>query len=159
MNAESQETALQKSETLFGGRTVSVQHEDGTTEDVKVRQLRLADYEDAYKRSEDEFEFTSFCCSATGSEAPLTKVWALSLQPQSYERLQIAAQEVNAAGFFQFASRKKDREQQAERRANERLAEMIVLLPSEKIAQALELGAGRASTSRTPSPKPPARLQ
>lgn len=49
--------------TLFGGRTITgVLFTDGHTEDVRVRQLPLADYERAFACRDDEFALTALCC-------------------------------------------------------------------------------------------------
>src|ERR1022692_3142636 len=99
--------AIQKSETLFGGRDAQALHEDGSVQGIKVRQLRLGEYERAFALIEDEIAFTAFCCSGSGvSPDPAgtgggyERAWSLTLQPESYETLQLAAREVNEKGFF-----------------------------------------------------------
>jgi hypothetical protein len=142
------------SETLFGGRMVNVLYEDGAQETVKVRQLRLSDYERAYTLTGDEFAFTAFCCLSTGTNAnsaPHGKEWALTLQPESYELVQAAAREVNEKGFFSYASRRKRREEEAQRAMFDAMAS----LPPETLQLAAEIGVRRtADTSPTQSPTP-----
>lgn len=130
----------QKLETLFGGRAVSVLHEDGSRTEIKVRQLRLADYEKAFVLMEDEFAFTAFCCQQSSA-------WITTLQPESYELLQAAAWEVNEKGFFAYAARRVAKAQAEQDRQMAQLARMS----PEAIRVAAELG---QSISPTASPRP-----
>jgi hypothetical protein len=95
-------TNEQKIETLFGGRLIIVTHEDGGSEEVKVSQLRLADYDRAFLLIEDELGLTAVMCGKD-------KAWINTLQPESYDELQAVAREVNARGFFSFAERRQAR--------------------------------------------------
>lgn len=85
-------------ETLLGGRTITVNKEDSSTEEVKVRQLPLREYEKAFLVYDDEFAFAALVCERS-------KEWAQTLSPESYEELASACQEVNAKGFFSYAQR------------------------------------------------------
>ncbi len=138
-----------QTQTLFGGQTVSVMHEDSSLSEVKVRQLRLADYEAAFRFLEDEIAFTAFCCSVGEPETPKTREWALTLQPESYEELQAVSRLVNAKGFFAYADRRKVREQQNQ----ERLFAAAATMPPEMLAEAMRLGA-RSLESETQLPRP-----
>jgi cell division inhibitor SulA len=91
-------------ETLFGGRIVPVKLNDGAALDVTVKQLRLGQYEAAFKLIDDEIALTALICGQD-------KAWADNLQPESYEALFTAAQEVNAKGFFAWSTRRADREE------------------------------------------------
>lgn len=93
------EESLNKMETMFGGRVVKVVFEDNNTEEVKVRQLPLRDYDRAFAVIDDEIALTAHICGKS-------KDWALSLQPESYEALQEKAREVNGRGFFGWSERK-----------------------------------------------------
>lgn len=135
--------ANHKTETLFGGRTVAVLHEDSSREEIKVHQLRLADYERAYAMLDDEMGLTAFCC---GKE----KGWVLTLQPESYELLQSAAREVNQRGFFSFAARRDEREREQQAGVFAAMAEM----PAEAIEALAKAGGQKNGILPTPSPRP-----
>lgn len=131
-------------DTLFGGRTVPATFTDGHTDDVRVRQLPLAEYERAFVLREDEFALTALCCAQE-------KDWISTLTPDSYEALRAAAEEVNAQGFFAYAARRAKREREA-------LAAQLELasqMPPETLKLAME--SGLKSTSPTSSPPSPRR--
>lgn len=127
----------QKNETLIGGRKLTVNFEtlpDGTmppAEAVLVRQVPLREYEAGLLVFEDEFARTAFICGRD-------KKWVLTLTPESYEALRVAAEEVNAQGFFVYCQR--------------RVAEFLAL-PAHVRAQFL----AAPSTSPTGSPAPQPR--
>ena len=125
-------------ETLHGGRLVAVTLQDGSSAEFKVRQLPLRDYEAALALLSDEIALTAFIC---GHE----KAWADNLMPESYEALRVAAEEVNARGFFAYAGR-----QMVKLQAEvERNLTLMASLPPETVRQAVELA------SRLPSLKSP----
>jgi hypothetical protein len=86
-------------ETLLGGRDVNVTNIKGETEAVKVHQLPIRKYEAGFLKVDDEIGLIAFICDKP-------KDWALDLQPESFEAVRQAAQEVNAKGFFAYAERK-----------------------------------------------------
>lgn len=141
-------------QTLFGGKPATVLHEDGSSKEIRVRQLRLVEYERAFSLIEDEIAFTAFCCSHTAGPAgdaatvPFTKDWALTLQPESFEILQALVQEVNAGGFFSYASRRKAREQQ------QMMATLEKLTPEQMLVAAEIGGVKTSSGSATSLPRP-----
>lgn len=126
MNPES------KTETLFGGRMVAVTLLDGTTAEFKVRQLPLGEYEAAFKVRKKEMEFTALVC---GHDL----AWLNNVAPESYEVLRTAAREVNAKGFFSYATRQEtlEGEQLGERIALDALRELTAEKVKAQIAAAL----------------------
>ena len=149
---------MDKSDTLFGGRLVpAVPFADGHTEDVRVRQLPLADYERAFAVRDDEIALTALCCEsvapgATASGGAHSRDWALTLAPAGYEALYAAAREVNAAGFFAYSARRETREREL-LTANLQLAAQM---SPDTLRAAIE--AGQKSTSPSSSPGSPRRL-
>jgi hypothetical protein len=156
-------TASQKSDTFFGGRSFSVTYEDGATEEIKIRQLKLAEYIPALPLLEDEIALAAFCCQRwTGSAGtsplgpPCKKDWltgaapdyANAVRPESYEELQKQVREVNEKGFFSFAARR----QESERRQKEELIRSMSALPPETLKTVGELAS--ASRRSSPSPRP-----
>lgn len=146
-----------KMHTLFGGKLVTAKLEDGSTVEVRVRQLRLADYEKAFTLLSDEIAFTGFCCSSVPAEsaqpAMLDKNWALTLDPESYEVLRATAEEVNRGGFFAYA----DRRQINEQKNQERLFAAVNKLSPEALSAAAAAGQqlnGSASPNSSPRPRP-----
>jgi hypothetical protein len=111
--------------TLFGGKLVTVSFEpteaemktwegrnvsgpengDGgtpslpRTEQVRVRQIPIRDYERGFALVHDEIALAGFLCGKD-------RAWALTLAPQSYELVLAAGKEVNEKGFFAFAGRR-----------------------------------------------------
>jgi len=141
-------TASPKTDTLFGGRLITVLHEAGTPEEIKVRQLRMADYERALPLLDDEIALTAFCCiPSTPDPRPFEKPWALTLQPESYEELQAAVQEVNAKGFFSYAARRSEKD----RKAKEEIVRSMAAMPPETLKAVSEMA---NSASNTSSPRP-----
>ena len=47
------ETNTEKTITLLGGKTIPVHFENGTPGELKIRQFRLAEYEDAFRAYDD----------------------------------------------------------------------------------------------------------
>lgn len=151
------QTSLQKAETLFGGRIVPVAMIDGTALDIKVAQLKMADWEKAYTLLADEMAFTAFCCFDPEGLRK-TKQWLLGkppqhedgIMPESYELLQAAAREVNEKGFFSFATRRVAREA----KENESMMAAMATLPPEAIKLAAEAGLKSTSLNSSPAPRP-----
>lgn len=100
---------------MFGSRVLPVKHEDGKTGEVTVKQLKLRDYQVAYKLLDDEIGLTAFICGLKKEEIE-------KLHPESYETVFAAANELNAGGFFTYADRQA-----------ERAAENLKLMPKEII--------------------------
>lgn len=145
----------EKNDTLLGGRLIpAVPFADGHTEDVRVRQLPLADYERAFACREDEIALTALCCESASPGDPAStgahaRAWALTLTPASYEALYAAAREVNAHGFFAYAARRETREW-------EQLTAIAAQMSPDTLRAAIS--AGHQSTSPTSSPGSPRRL-
>ena len=142
---------VSKSDTLFGGRAAQARYLDGTTEDLRVRQLPLGEYEAAFKLLEDEIALTARICGRD-------RAWADQLAPESYEALRLLAEEVNANGFFAWSARQVERLRDQQARAFEALA----ALPPEALEAAYRLGlserpAGLPATSPTSWPTPAPR--
>jgi hypothetical protein len=98
MNSENQ--------TFLGGAMLTVTYapKDGLvtsapTEEIKVRQLPLLEYERALPLLDDEFALTALFCSRD-------KAWIGTLAPESYEALLAKAREVNELGFFAYSRRR-----------------------------------------------------
>jgi hypothetical protein len=128
-------TELQRHDTLFSGRTVVVLFEDGTQSPVKVNQLRLAQYEQAFTVMDNEFELLGLICGHNGA-------WAKTLQPESYEALLVTAQEVNAKGFFSYA----ERQHGALTRRLNKLSPQLLQAASQAVAS--------SQSSQKPRPRP-----
>lgn len=150
MNHESPDSTI----TFLGGLQATVTHEDGSTETIKIRQLRLADYELAIPLLNDEFALTAFCCQSIPSPNPdpgakmvtLTKPWVMTLEPSSYEVLRARAEEVNAKGFFSFATRRTERE----RDGKKEMFEIMSKATPEALSALVEVA---RSASIPPSPR------
>jgi hypothetical protein len=144
MSTESQTT---ETDTLFGGRKVPVVYADGSSEEITVRQLPLAEYDRAFFLLEDEMSVVAYICGKakqwlTGHAPQYDK----AVRPESYQLLQAAAWEVNAGGFFSYADRAVKRQ----------LAQLNALKP-DKFETALAKGAALArspSENMSPGPQP-----
>lgn len=121
-----------KTDTFLAGRLLNVQLLCGTTAEVKVRQLPLAEYERAFTLLDDEIALTALFCGQD-------KKWAETLTPESYEALHAAAGEVNRKGFFSWCARQ-------------------VARASERRAEAAGIEAGIQATLGSLSPTSPPRL-
>lgn len=132
-------------DTLFLGRTLNVRLLDGTAAEFKVHQLRLGQYEDAFKLLDDEIALTAFICGHD-------RAWADTLQPESYEAVYAAAQEVNAKGFFAWSARRKERERQQQEAAIAAMAQ----LPPDMVKVAMQT-AQPAAPSPSGLPRPRSR--
>jgi hypothetical protein len=126
-----------KTITLLGGKTIDVHFENGERGELKLRQFRLAEYEDIFRVHDDEFALVARAC---GQPRELVQ----TLAPESYELALATVREVNANGFFAFAARRL-----------ERAAANLRQLPAELVEKILER---QKSTSLTRSPilPPPA---
>lgn len=82
---------------------MKVKFEDPSSaeETVEVGHIPLKHYEKAFLASDDELEL---CAIAIGK----SKSWVMGLAPESYEDLMGAIREVNAKGFFAYASRRQE---------------------------------------------------
>jgi hypothetical protein len=123
-------------ETIKGGRTITVQLADGGSAEVFVRQLPLGDYEAAFLLQDDEMGLTALICGKV-------KQWVLSLEPESYETLRTASEEVNAKGFFVYASRQ-----------NERVTKRLNSVRPELLRLASEKASEKASLTSQPGLQP-----
>lgn len=151
MNSNTPETAVDakaKIISIFGGTQLTVTFEDQTTASIRIRQLRMAEYEKAMPLIADEIALTAFCCSLDATpESPCSKNWAMNLHPTSYETVQAKVREVNQEGFFIYASRK----QEQENKLNAQWMRLAADLPPEVLENVTKLG---MSASRTLSPRP-----
>ncbi|HEX3855968.1 MAG TPA: hypothetical protein VHY30_01585 [Verrucomicrobiae bacterium] len=106
-------------ETLHGERKVPVAFADGqSATDFTVKQFRIGDYQKALALYADEIGLVAFACGKIKKEIE-------SLEPESYERLHAAVQELNEKGFFVYAARQEKRGQ-----------EMISAMPPEMVQAA-----------------------
>lgn len=136
MNNEPQESKVRNAhETLFGGRTIAVQYDDGHTEDVKVLQLPIGKYEKAFALLDDEIGLTALCCGKNRDWLCRETPGQIVL-PESYERLWAAIQEVNSAGFFEWSTRRA----KAVAEKNSTMVAALAALPPDMIRMAVEKG-------------------
>jgi len=122
--------------TLLGGQTRMATLEDGSQEEIVIRQLPLRDYPKAFELLGDEIGLMAFICGKPRAQFE-------KIAPVCYEDVQAIAREVNEKGFFSYAAR----------RQNE-VAAQVKNLPPDLLNQALS-----RFTSPTPSPlsqRPPA---
>lgn len=136
--------------TLFGGKLFAVVFADQRTEEIKVRQLPIGQYEKAFAVLNDEMALTALICDRpkdwiTGKNPDGSD----SMNPESYEELFKLAGEVNAKGFFAWSGRKaeKARLQMLEN------AKLMAMLPEDMVNLAINMS-GKESTSPTSSPRP-----
>lgn len=147
MNTDSES---QNNNTLFGGRLVTVRYGDNHTEDIRVRQLPVADYESAYKLLNDEIGLTALICGRK-KEWLTAREESAAISPESYEALYLAAKEVNGQGFFVWSVRQAE----LDRVAQARMLSSIAHLPPEALNQIVAMGAGNiSSTTLRTSPRP-----
>lgn len=131
-----------KTITLNGGVPLVARLTEAREENVIVRQIPLADYERGFALVNDEIALAGFLCGKD-------KNWALQLMPETFEQVITLGREVNAKGFFAYATRRAVRESEANAAAMAALA----TLPPETLKLAVQLGAD--STSRISSPTSP----
>jgi hypothetical protein len=120
----------------FGGKELSVFHEDGTQETVKVKLLKITEIQEYFNRAEDETALASYIC---GKDEP----WARTLTLESTMDICEAAHELN----FQNARR------WAQRRAQQNEALLPLAESGKRIQQALgnsALNAPASSLKRHP---------
>lgn len=99
MEEQTQPTPDQKTETLFDGLEITAVCEGGSTEQIKIQQFKLGQYQAAFIRIDDEFNLVSLACGKKDG-------WAITLTPDCYEAILAAVQKVNARGFFAYAERR-----------------------------------------------------
>lgn len=131
--------------TLFGGLQATVRFNDGRTEEIKVRQIPLRDYEAAHKLINDEVALTAFICGRkkdwlTGTkEDGLDGIAAFAVEGEpgiGYEELVVRSREVNERGFFSWSKRRDVREQA---QMAEQLS-IMALMPPEMVRLTTEAG-------------------
>ena len=88
--------------TLHGFHVVSITLEDGSPAEVKVRQIRLREYQTAFRLMDNEPALVALVTQQTQQQV---EAWS----PESFEAVYTKLQEVNAAGFFTFAARQLER--------------------------------------------------
>jgi len=153
----------EKTTTLFGGKTVTVSFEptagdaaggeissDFTprTEQVRVRQIPLRDYERGFGVVTDEIALSGFLCGRDRN-------WALTLAPQSHELVISTGREVNAEGFFAFAARRADQIEKQNQGAMVAFAGLLKEQP-ELLAEAIRAGSASPKPSLQSPPRPAA---
>lgn len=139
----------EKMTTLIGGRRVKVHFADGREEEILVRQLPVREYDRAFGLVEDEIALTALICARDIT-------WIVGklpegedgMLPESYELLQQTAQEVNAKGFFGYATRRSQKESAFKMQMLDAMKDMT----PEQLAAAAAAGAQARSTSPTGSP-------
>ena len=87
-----------KTDTLHGGRNLTVDLLGGGSRAVTVHQIQISRYNEAFRLMADELKLVAFATGLTGSELD-------NIQPEHYELLRAAVWEVNAKGFFAYADR------------------------------------------------------
>ena len=130
------ETNIEKTVSLFGGKTIAVMFEDGKTGELKVTQFKLRDYQRTFLLADDEFALVAAGCGAT-------KELILTLAPESYELALATVKEVNEKGFFVYAGRQM-----------ERAAANLRSLPQAMLEKMFKPGV--TSPTRSPMMPPPA---
>jgi hypothetical protein len=151
--------------TLFGGRKATVKFNDGRTEEITVHQLKLRDYEAAFRKINDEIDLTAFICGKgkewlTGAkEDGSDGIVAFSIDGGlvGYEELHACCREVNKLGFFVWSKRRVDREQAQMAEQLSIMAQMppeMVRLTTEAGLTALKLSSA-SPTSSPPSARRP----
>jgi hypothetical protein len=137
--------------TLFGGRLATVTFLDGRTDEITVRQLPLRDYEKAFNILDDELALTALICGMDKAWLTGTKEdGSDGLQPESYEALRAAAQEVNGKGFFAWSQRRAERVQ-AQLLQN---AGLLAALPPEAVQKAMDASNPSRPSSPGSAPRP-----
>lgn len=88
-----------KTETLLGGASHDITLADGTTATVKVRQIRLKEYEAAARIADQEFRLVELVCDQPAG-------WVETVSPESYELLATEMRRLNPS-FFAWQGRKR----------------------------------------------------
>lgn len=134
-------------ETVKGGRKVTVTMEDGSQQEVLVSKLKIAKWEEAFKKFDSEMELTALICGRTVPWIHGTPPdHANALTEESYTELVKVSKEVNENGFFPFAQRR-----------NDSLAERIKLMPRSFLQEAssiLKASATNPLSSGSPAVPP-----
>jgi hypothetical protein len=137
--------------TLFGGRPLLVIYEptdanlEPRREEIRVRQIKLKDYERGFALIDDEIALAAFCV-----DPGRDKDWVETLTAESYEELHTVVEEVNAKGFFVYAAR---RSQQLKADQERTITAMAGMSP-EAMRLAYEIGSRSASGHTSPGPRP-----
>lgn len=131
-----------KSAALFGAK-ITVQHEDGGSEQLDLRPLPLRSYAAAVAALDDEL-------TLVGILVGRDRAWVESLTPESYETLYAALERLNAKGFFAWSARQRARQEDAQRRTLEALA----ALPPEAVESVARLGQASISPTSLPTSLP-----
>ena len=87
-----------KTETLLGGASHEITLADGTTITVKVRQIRLKEYEAAGSIADQEFRLVELVCDQPAG-------WVETVSPDSFELLATEMRRLNPS-FFAWLVRK-----------------------------------------------------
>lgn len=90
-----------KTATVFG-RKVIVQFDDGTHQEMTMRQVRMGDYDHALALVQDEIALVAYCL---GKSREWVTDEGHAITPESFEELSTAVLEMNPA-FFAFCARK-----------------------------------------------------
>ncbi len=90
-----------KTDTMHGGRDLTVVFNDETKREIKVRQIKVGEFNTAFPLLADEAKLVAFTTGLT--EAELNEV-----VPEYYELLRAAVWEVNEKGFFPRAARMRE---------------------------------------------------
>lgn len=96
-----------KMEALFGGKVVPVTLRDGSTEEVRVKEIPIRQFETFLIAIEDEAQIISI---VTGKDED----WVDNLADESHEALVAAAMDVNFTRVERWLDRKVSRGQQFE---------------------------------------------
>lgn len=128
-----------KTHTLFGGVAFNATLADGTSEEIRIRQLPLAEYEKTFPLVDDEFALLAAIVAKS-------KDWVLNLSPESYEEAAKTAREVNEKGFFSWAVRKMTKQL-------DQAKMLLSAIPASQIESLTKLGQSASQTS-SPSLRP-----
>jgi hypothetical protein len=98
---ERKEQLRAKNATVFG-RVVTVQFDDSTEQQMTLRAIRLADYDQALVLVQDEISLVAYCL---GKSREFVTDEGHAITPECFEELSEAVQDMNKA-FFAYCARK-----------------------------------------------------
>jgi hypothetical protein len=122
-------------DTLLGGRKLTITFNDKTTREVTVRQIQVREYVTLFPKLDHEIALVAAVCGIPANEIG-------AVDPTSYELLYAAVQEVNEKGFFVWSARQLARAQN-----------QMAGMPPEMVKQIME-----RTVSAAPSPSMPPPL-
>ena len=130
-----------KTDTLHGGRNLTVLFNNGSRNEITVRQIKLGEYQRAFPLIGDEMKLVAFATVMPQNTPDPSDYVIEEINPEHYEAVRAAVWEVNAKGFFVYAARQRD----ANRADLKEMPPEVIKALTERIT----------STLRTPSPTSP----